>query len=868
MNQHTSAAPGDRAPRLQVGGTLVPGRDIYIARPEDEQLFELLREGEYVNILSSRQVGKSSLMLRTAFRLRDELGYRFAVVDLTSLGTPENAQAYFRGLVGEIARQLKLNFDAQTFWREDAGAGTNTQQFIRFFREVVATEIDGPVLIFLDEIDSTLKLPYTDDLFTALRSMYNERALVPAYQRIAFCLVGVATPDELIKDRRTTPYNVGRTLWLGDFDAARDDLSPLIEVLSDNSQRGQTVLSRVLNWTGGHPFLTTRLCQDLRSDGITTPEDVDRFVTERYATLDRLGEDVHIQQILRFVRERLSDGLASFNLYERILKGAKERDQPSLAHAELKLSGLVKRDGNGFLVPRNRIYERLFDLQWVQKSRPRQEVRRYRRFAVAAGVLLMVSVIGGLSYYQLRVVPLQTQEGARKALQNLGVTLTTNKVYGWADVGLPEQRKLEILRQALPSLVALSKAPDGLALDLADTGLTNADLRRLAEVSGLRALDISDNRDVTDLGPLGDLARLESLDISGTQVTDLSPLSRLTDLRRLNVSSTPVSDVAPVAGLRQLEELNLSRTKVKDLSPLEGLTTLRMLALDGLGITGFNADGRIRDLKVLQDPVRSKPGPAGEAFRDCPECPQMVVVPADSFVMGSPASEVGRGDDEGPQHTVKITQPFAVGKYEVRFDEWMLCVQDGVCKAPSDEGWGRGPRPVINVSWDDAQQYVAWLTKKSGQPYRLLSEAEWEYAARAGTTASRYWGDGEEGACAYASVYDKRGKETYRFNWDNFTCDDGYAATAPVGMFQPNNFGLHDMLGNVWEWTEDCYQPSYNGGPSDGSAWVTEDSRSRVVRGGGWDFGPRLVRSAFRYGYFADFRFDVLGFRVARTLTP
>lgn len=370
MNHPPSAAALGASPRLQVGGTLVPGRDIYIARPEDEQLFELLGAGEYVNILSSRQVGKSSLMLRTAFRLKEERGSRFAVVDLTSLGTPDNARSYFRGLVGEIARQLRLQFDPQGFWREDANSGTNTQQFIRFFREEVAGQIDAPVVICLDEIDSTLKLPFTDDLFTALRSMYNERAIVPAYQRIAFCLVGVATPDELIKDRRTTPYNVGKTLWLGDFDAARDDLTQLVQVLSDDPKHGAELLRRVLHWTGGRPFLTTKLCQDLRAASVAAPEDVDRFVDERYGTLEGLGEDVHIQQILRFLRERLTDGLASFNLYERILKGEKERDQPSLAHAELKLSGLVKRDSNGMLVPRNRIYERLFDLEWVRKSRP------------------------------------------------------------------------------------------------------------------------------------------------------------------------------------------------------------------------------------------------------------------------------------------------------------------------------------------------------------------------------------------------------------------------------------------------------------------------------------------------------------------
>ncbi len=221
-------APGaDRlsaaAARLQVGGTLVPDRDLYIPRPEDEELFAALREREYVNIVSSRQVGKSSAMVRAALQLRAE-GWRFAVVDLTSLGTPPDADGYFQGLIKGLAAGLKLKLDVPAFWAAHAG-DTASQRLIAFFRDVVLTEIDGPVAIFLDEIDSTLKLPYTDDLFTALRAIYNERTLVEAWRRLVFCLVGVATPNELVKDRRTTPYNVGRTIWVGDFDPARDDLA-------------------------------------------------------------------------------------------------------------------------------------------------------------------------------------------------------------------------------------------------------------------------------------------------------------------------------------------------------------------------------------------------------------------------------------------------------------------------------------------------------------------------------------------------------------------------------------------------------------------------------------------------------------------
>ncbi|MDE0202523.1 MAG: SUMF1/EgtB/PvdO family nonheme iron enzyme [Rhodospirillaceae bacterium] len=261
----------------------------------------------------------------------------------------------------------------------------------------------------------------------------------------------------------------------------------------------------------------------------------------------------------------------------------------------------------------------------------------------------------------------------------------------------------------------------------------------------------------------------------------------------------------------------------------------------------------------------------GRVFRDCPECPQMVEVPAGSFTMGSPASEEGRNDDEGPQHRVTISDPFAVGKYEVTFAEWDACVAAGGCNGyrPDDEGWGRGQRPVANVSWEDAKAYVHWLSRQTGERYRLLSEAEWEYAARAGSRTSRYWGDDASAQCAHANGYDQTAKSELNFDWDNASCRDGSVHTARVGRYGANGFGLHDVLGNVWEWVEDCWHGSYAGAPTDGRAWVTGgDCGRRVLRGGSWYSKPRILRSAFRFRYSAGSRSGDTGFRVSRTLTP
>ena len=260
----------------------------------------------------------------------------------------------------------------------------------------------------------------------------------------------------------------------------------------------------------------------------------------------------------------------------------------------------------------------------------------------------------------------------------------------------------------------------------------------------------------------------------------------------------------------------------------------------------------------------------GEVFRECDTCPEMVVIPPGEFVMGSPESEEGRNSNEGPQHAVRIERPFALGKYEVTFAEWDACVTDGGCGGyqPDDKGWGRGGRPVINVSWNDAGAFLGWLSRKTGITYRLASESEWEYAARAGTTTARFWGEDAHSGCGYANVHDRTSKTENEFGWTHHDCDDGYAQTSPVGSFAANAFGVYDVLGNVREWTEDCWNGSYEGAPADGSAWRSGDCGPRVLRGGSWNNAPRDVRAANRVRLGFENRSNSSGFRVARTLTP
>ncbi len=253
-------------------------------------------------------------------------------------------------------------------------------------------------------------------------------------------------------------------------------------------------------------------------------------------------------------------------------------------------------------------------------------------------------------------------------------------------------------------------------------------------------------------------------------------------------------------------------------------------------------------------------------FRDCEDCPLMVVVPAGAFEMFTPPLTVGRPVDEGYLRKVNVREPFALGKYEVTFDEWEVCVRAGACPAANDSEFGRGKRPVINVSWRDAVAYTKWLSKKTGHRYRLPTEAEWEYAARAGAGSTRFFDLKPSQVCEYGNMYDEISKAEHGYEWEHLPCRDGFAVTAPVGKFKPNAFGLHDMLGNVWEWAEDCVHGRWRGAPDDTSAWPGGDCSERAFRGGSWlSHSPYYIYPTDRYK-FTGARHNDLGFRVAREL--
>ena len=345
--------------------------------------------------------------------------------------------------------------------------------------------------------------------------------------------------------------------------------------------------------------------------------------------------------------------------------------------------------------------------------------------------------------------------------------------------------------------------------------------------------------------------------------------------RRVNVTIEGRDDAGRAAPVGQVR-LSLSANGARDVSA-------QQIESGAAGLTGrfgdgtrkwqlfVTADGEVEVLSLMSTPsghltnlsvsgLRASAAPGaqptvGSVFRDCAECPEMVVVPAGSYRMGSPMDEAERDADEGPVHRVTIDEPFAVGRYEVTFAQWDACHADGGCSHRSDDqGWGRGNRPVIDVSWNDAQEYVGWLSGETGRAYRMLSESEWEYVARAGTTTRYWWGDDIGHNRANCNGCGSR--------WDA-------RQTAPVGSFSANAFGLYDVHGNVWERVQDCWNDSYVGAQSDGSAWEAGDCASRGIRGGGWQALPRYNRAANRGRAWPPSNRALgerTGFRVARSL--
>ncbi|MEL6475577.1 MAG: SUMF1/EgtB/PvdO family nonheme iron enzyme [Pseudomonadota bacterium] len=293
---------------------------------------------------------------------------------------------------------------------------------------------------------------------------------------------------------------------------------------------------------------------------------------------------------------------------------------------------------------------------------------------------------------------------------------------------------------------------------------------------------------------------------------------------------------------------------IEDASRITGSTAVRA-GFDAMGVDARRAPATTRAPVITVDPATL---PDFAMFRECEACPDMVVLPGGAFDMGSPPDEEGRGDDEGPVKSL-VLKRFAIARFETTWQEWDACVAAGACSAADvevaggDNGWGRGRRPAIETDWRDARAYARFVDGRSPGGYRLPTEAEWEFAAKAGLKTRFAWGDG-------APVCD----EASRYGANFRACSDDQ--TRPVGSFPASPFGLFDMHGNVWEWVKDCYTADLSDQPRDGFAKTIQGCPFRVLRGGSWNYAPQVLRSANRSRSSVDYRNNYIGFRLARTL--
>lgn len=520
-----------RASFYWLGGTLPREAPSYVRRQADEDLYAGLGKGNFCYVLTSRQMGKSSLMTRTAVRLRSE-GVKVAVLDLNALGQNLSPEQWYVGLLYKVGQELDLEDELEDFWRDHSDLGP-LQRWMRAIRDMVLERCAGRVVIFIDEIDQTRSLPFsTDEFFAGIREIYNRRSEDQQLNRLTFCLLGVATPSDLIRDTRTTPFNIGQRIELLDFHESEATI--LLEGLQRPEKAGGALLKRILHWTSGHPYLTQRLCQAVAEDStVKRDSGVDRICHDTFLSAGARDRDNN----LLFVRDRILrselDVASLLTIYLRILNEHRIKDDPAnpLLGA-LRLSGIT-RIREGYLHVRNRIYCRVFDGAWVNANLPLDEAERQRmaerqgrlkvlKIAVpVAAAILILSLVIWIQNIQLRVEKSGLEAGD---VANLKLD-TTNK--GLYNTLVAANKKLS------DSVTDLNAANKKLSDTITDRDAANKKLK-------LKAKEAKEQTERAE--KMADYACDNSFDVASTISTVSGKLGseqrkQLADLLRKNINS-------------------------------------------------------------------------------------------------------------------------------------------------------------------------------------------------------------------------------------------------------------------------------------------------------------------------------------------
>jgi len=836
-----------------VGGTVQAGGGIYIKRKADDELLDLCRLGEIALVLSSRQVGKSSLMVRTAEQLEANK-IRSVIVDLSTIGTQVSQDEWYLGILNEIDASLYLKTDIFNWWADHAQLG-QAQRLINFFRDVMLQEVDGRVVLFFDEIDSTLSISFSDDFFAALRAVHNARSTTPEFKRLSFVLVGVATPSDLIIDSKRTPFNLGRRVELTDF--TLEEARPLTEGLGNDPEQ---VLSWVFNWTSGHPYLTQRLCSHLAKHKQILTEETVEIGVEQLFTGEQGWQDNNLQFVRDMLAKRAPDVRKVLKIYHDIRSGKKVTDdERSLPKAHLKISGVIRKEDE-HLIPRNRIYESAFDLEWIKENTPPLATSR-----VVMGASLIVAaalIFAAFSAYQqwrTRSPADRFEEGfnaadnSQERLDNLAGLYALESEEGSVRAkklfnSLSQEQKLELFDSATESSMKEDQVAvamgvyQTLGFKIETDEMGDELLAKIRDGMSESAPELSAEVDAWLQGraALNNQEYAVAKDAFNNAIIRY-PKNPAIYFDRARAFIGVGEDFFPDA----LDDLSGIVTD----TPSHGAAARRLINSG----TAFN---------LYWETYKQNYPDLAEAI-----IIEEALIPAGEFMMGSDpdvalancekySTDCSRDwyKDEEPSHTVHLDS-YYIDIYEVTNALYAECVQEGACDLPVDlgsstsESYYDNPlytrHPVIYVSWFDANTYCAW------RGARLPTETEWEKAAR-GTDGRTYpWG--EEISCSMA-------------NYQGITngCEGD---TTEVGHYEGGKspYGLYDMAGNVWEWVADWYSATYYEDSPVSNPLGPHSGQDRILRGGPWDGHYNRIRSANRGRNDPTFTSDFIGFRCARS---
>lgn len=826
-----------------VGGTLDREAASYVQRPADDDLLRRTLAGEYCNVLAARQTGKSSLMVQTAERLKSQ-GVKPVIIDLTSIGSQVSANEWYFGLISYLTRHLNLKVDEQAWWNARKETGP-VQRFSDFLHEIILKEVHEPIVIFIDEIDSTLKLKFTDDFFAAIRAAYNARSQNADLKRLTFVLLGVARPTDLIKDRTRTPYNIGIGIDITDFQI--DELGRFESILEKAYPgQGRQILKWVLEWTGGQPYLTQKLCSELveQANGLASEDQLAQLVERLF-----LGDMARKETNLRSIRDQTKNNpyLAKMlRIYKRLLANQQVvADEQSIEQNELKLAGLVKTTPQGILQVRNRIYRNIFGENWVKESMP---VSTTQRLVVVTSIIAVLAVaFAGYSYYQQQ----------NQTAEILAETYTNNfnnsnsqevKITGLAglfELGdeyatqarelfavLDHDQQLALFALTTPANVGneLVVVVGGVYQDVENTLEGNTLLKVMTDVleqipvTGATTLTLEINTwlDARTAVTNRDYALAISLYTRAFEYgQDRENENAAILIERASVYTTLERYAEALADYDSAIGIDIGRA-----SEIQNVILVNQNLVDYLREHSASYTNLLSAMEVPTElPISTLTPVATPLPTEITDAKgvAMSLVPAGEFTMGS--------DDYlipivKPAHQVYMNA-YYLDKYEVTNTLYKSCVDAGVCDPPKATNssyrfsyYGNSEfdnYPVIYVDWNQAQTYCEW---RGGS---LPTEAQWEKAAR-GTDGRTYpWG--EDNACNRANHLDIR-------NSCESTFDTTEVGSYPSGM---SPYSIYDMAGNVFEWTADWYSETYYQNSPSLNPVGPDSGKFRVLRGGAWD---------------------------------